>query len=111
VFFGEFFKNTEYRISDWFSFFKGNKRSLEMMWKELTKIDFSNMLDFEIPIFFCAGRMDYNTPSVLVEEYFQRITAPKKELVWFEHSAHCPPFEEYEKFNDLLCRIKNDLLG
>ncbi|WP_353093195.1 hypothetical protein [Tissierella praeacuta] len=35
--------------------------------------------------------------------------APKKELIWFEESAHFPNFEEYEKFNELVIRIKDNI--
>ncbi|MDR4947197.1 alpha/beta fold hydrolase [Neobacillus cucumis] len=106
LFFGEFWHNTEYLVSDWFRFMKRNKASLTMMWKEVAKIDFRDIIDYSIPIYFCAGRYDFNTPSQLVEEYFHRIHAPVKEFVWFENSGHCPPFEEHEKFNEVLCQIK-----
>lgn len=106
LFFGEFWHNTEYRLSDWFRFINRNKSSLTRMWQEVAKIDFRHMTDYFIPVYFCAGKFDFNTPSKLVEEYFHGIHAPVKELVWFENSDHCPPFEEHEKFNDLLCQIK-----
>lgn len=109
LFFGEFLNNTEYLLSDWFRFIKRNKTSLKYMWHEVAKINFWNVTDYSIPIYFCTGRFDFNTPSQLVEEYFHRIHAPVKELVWFENSGHCPPFEEYEKFNELLCHIKKSV--
>ena len=33
----------------------------------------------------------------------------KKELIWFEESAHFPNLEEYEKFNALAIRIKDEI--
>jgi hypothetical protein len=30
------------------------------------------------------GRHDVNAPPPLTEEYFNRLTAPRKELIWFE---------------------------
>ena len=39
------------------------------------------------------------TISVLAARYFERIQAPAKRLVWFEQSAHNPPFEEPAHFN------------
>jgi proline iminopeptidase len=48
------------------------------------------------------GKYDYEVPSVLAEQYFKIIEAPKKELIWFEKSAHFAYTEENEKFNDLL---------
>jgi pimeloyl-ACP methyl ester carboxylesterase len=51
-----------------------------------------------IPVYFFLGRHDYNTPSLLAEEYFHLLQAPLKKLVWFENSAHMPFFEEPEFF-------------
>jgi pimeloyl-ACP methyl ester carboxylesterase len=43
-----------------------------------------------------------HVPAVLGQEYFSVIEAPCKRLVWFEQSAHNPPFEKPEKFNRLM---------
>ena len=56
--------------------------------------------DVEVPVYFCCGRRDYNVPSELVVEFGERLRAPHKEIVWFEHSAHLPNFEEPQKFCD-----------
>ncbi|WMJ86043.1 alpha/beta fold hydrolase [Anaerocolumna sp. MB42-C2] len=56
----------------------------------------------EIPIYFFLGRHDYQVSSVVAEKFFQQIKAPKKELIWFEQSAHNACFEEAEKFNRLM---------
>ena len=48
----------------------------------------------EIPIYFFTGRYDYTDPFVLTEQYFSRINAPEKHIVWFEDSAHFPFYEE-----------------
>lgn len=57
----------------------------------------------EVPVFFFQGRHDRNSPSVLVEEYFARLDAPRgKRLVWFEDSAHSLYREEPERFGRVL---------
>lgn len=57
----------------------------------------------EVPVFFFQGRHDRQSPSVLVEEYFERLDAPRgKRLFWFEDSAHSPYREEPERFARLL---------
>ncbi len=48
----------------------------------------------QCPIYFFVGRKDYQTNSSITEKYFQSLTAPKKELFWFEHSAHSLPTTE-----------------
>ncbi|MDR3314362.1 MAG: alpha/beta hydrolase [Oscillospiraceae bacterium] len=57
---------------------------------------------FAVPYFIFHGVYDYNTPAPLVEPFLQKITAPHKELVWFEHSGHNPMTDEPEQFESLL---------
>ncbi|MEO5654717.1 MAG: alpha/beta hydrolase [Nitrosospira sp.] len=57
---------------------------------------------FDMPVFFLPGRYDRHVPATLAEQYFARIKAPFKCLVWFEQSAHNPLFEEPAKFNQVL---------
>ena len=52
----------------------------------------------DIPVYFFTGRYDYTDPFVLTEQYFSRITAPEKRIVWFEESAHFPFYEEPAAF-------------
>ncbi len=52
----------------------------------------------KIPIYFFTGRYDYTDPFRLTEQYFTRIEAPEKHLVWFEDSAHFPFYEEPTAF-------------
>jgi pimeloyl-ACP methyl ester carboxylesterase len=51
-----------------------------------------------IPVYFFTGRYDYTDPFVLTEQYFSRINAPEKHIVWFEESAHFPFYEEPAAF-------------
>lgn len=51
-----------------------------------------------IPVWFFAGRRDYVSPSELVVGYVAELEAPRKEVIWFEHSAHFPFLEESERF-------------
>lgn len=53
----------------------------------------------EVPVYFIAGRYDHDTPSVLVESYYNILEAPEKEIIWFENSSHFPFYSEPEKFN------------
>jgi pimeloyl-ACP methyl ester carboxylesterase len=45
----------------------------------------------------------------LIAEFFEEIEAPRKELVWFEKSAHFPFFEEPGKFSEEMIRVRKDL--
>lgn len=63
----------------------------------------------DVPIVMLMGRHDRVISPTLGEEYFEMLAAPEKELIWFENSAHGPPFEEPEKFNEVVrqtaCRV------
>ena len=58
--------------------------------------------EFKAPIFIFDGRLDFNTPSELVEHWFDMIKAPVKELHWFEKSGHNPMSDEPVAFKKLL---------
>jgi pimeloyl-ACP methyl ester carboxylesterase len=85
-------------LLDLVRFGRGNHFSLETLWPEYSKVDLTRYRSFKIPMVFILGRYDWHVPSVLAERYFNRIDAPKKRLIWFEHSAHNPPFEEPRHF-------------
>lgn len=65
--------------------------------------------EFRVPVYFFLGRHDRHVSADLAEEYFNRLKAPYKELIWFEQSAHNPPYEEPENFNREVLRIGREL--
>ena len=93
----------EYSILDAINVLRGTNRSLELMWYQLFGTDLlTDITQVEVPVYFFTGRYDYNTPFELVEEYYEILDAPQKELVWFEESAHSPHNEEPERFTRLM---------
>ena len=50
--------------------------------------------EFDVPIFFFTGAHDWQTPRSLSEQWFNKIQAPSKELIWFEESSHMVITEE-----------------
>jgi pimeloyl-ACP methyl ester carboxylesterase len=66
------------------------------------------ILQLSVPVFFFAGCYDYTTPCVLVEQFYARLSAPYKKLIWFERSAHMPHMEEPEKFQRELIAIGDE---
>ena len=65
-----------------------------MLNKQITEI--------KIPIYLLLGKNDYVTPSKLSVKYLSNLKAPKKEIFWFDKSAHCPLFEEANKFQNVI---------
>lgn len=52
---------------------------------------FESLHEVHCPIYFFAGRNDYQTNSSLVEQYFKTVKAPAKEFFWFEKAGHSIP--------------------
>lgn len=88
----------ETNLVDLMKFGQGNRFSLESLRPEYANVDLTRYRSFKVPIVFFLGRHDWHIPSVLAERYFKIIDTTGKRLVWFEESAHNPPFEEPEKF-------------
>lgn len=65
--------------------------------------------EMKVPVYFCCGRRDFTVPFELVEEYAEKLRAPQKRIVWFEHSAHVPNFEEPQKFCDFCKSLRGSI--
>lgn len=61
----------------------------------------------DVPVFFLHGALDYNTPLALVEDYYQVLEAPYKELTIFENAAHTPFLADTEAFNQAVINVKS----
>ena len=93
----------EYTWLDYIQFAKGSSFSLKAMWPEVMALDFRQQIpELEVPVFFLQGRNDYNTPASLVAEYFETLSAPSKELIWFESSGHHPMYEEPDLYYQVI---------
>lgn len=100
----------EFSWRDLPSFVKGVKSSGAALWHEQKNYDARQRHpSIEAPIVMLMGRHDKVISPMLGVEYFEMLIAPQKELIWFENSAHGPPFEEPEKFNTVVrqtaCRV------
>jgi pimeloyl-ACP methyl ester carboxylesterase len=93
----------EYNLMDRINVFKGIFGSMKLLWPQLLKVDlFKSVPEFKIPVYMMEGRHDQESPSEIAQRYFDAITAPSKELIWFERSAHMVNSEETDKFNRIL---------
>jgi pimeloyl-ACP methyl ester carboxylesterase len=95
-------RTDEARLVDLVKFGQGDRFSLEHLWGEFSQLDLTPSRSFAVPLFFLLGRHDWQVPATLAAQYFATIDAPCKRLIWFEQSAHHPPFEEPETFHAVL---------
>ena len=102
------FKASEMTWYDGIKYKAGADFSGNALKAEIDQVDWMGKATrFAVPVFIVAGRFDRNTDANLAHEYFDRIEAPSKQFKWFERSAHSPPFEEPEAFNQFMI---NDVL-
>jgi pimeloyl-ACP methyl ester carboxylesterase len=93
----------EYPIGKKLSFYGCAINSVDQAWGDLQDFDFiRDVPRLDVPVYFFAGRHDYNTPFELVEEFSSTLEAPHNEIVWFENSAHSPNLEESDLYQDIL---------
>ena len=84
---------------------RANDVSLAAMHAELAGLDLRcAVATVRTPVIFLLGRHDRHADATLAASYFAELAAPTKRLVWFEHSAHNPPFEEPELFQAVVVR-------
>jgi pimeloyl-ACP methyl ester carboxylesterase len=95
--------STEYTMMDSINFIRGAINSGRLLDKELMQVDLRRQVPaLNVPAYFLEGRHDYVTPSALAEQYYEILEAPHKELIWFDNSAHMVPYEEFDKFRNVL---------
>jgi len=102
------FRAPEYRVIDYGRLLGGMNRGGSPLHDD--KMLHFNYIEavpaLEAPAFFLVGANDYNTPAELVEEYYEQLEAPQKELIIFENSAHTPFLKEKEQFYQTIIEIK-----
>jgi pimeloyl-ACP methyl ester carboxylesterase len=60
----------------------------------------------DVPLVMAHGRHDQVAYGDAAQRFHDSLTAPDKNLVWFESSAHSPHLEEPAKFRDLLMSVR-----
>ncbi len=103
----------EYRVIDYFRLLSGmNRGGGPLHDDEMLHFNYIEEIPaVELPVFFLVGEKDYNTPTELVEEYYQTINAPQKELIILKNSAHTPFLKEPENFYRDIIEIKEKYIN
>jgi pimeloyl-ACP methyl ester carboxylesterase len=86
---------------------RGDNEKIGNVYPQLYEIDMrTDYTDLDVPVYFFLGRHDVNAPVSLVEDYIEALDAPRKEIVWFEHSGHSPWINESSVFASELLKLK-----
>jgi len=93
----------EYGLYDKLNYFLGLIKTYNRVYPQLYGIDFRKQSEkIDVPVYFLLGRYDINAPTKLAQEYYDKLKAPSKKLIWFEHSGHDAWRNETEKYCDTM---------
>jgi len=84
----------EYSDADVAAVWNGNDFSMEHLLSEVLSLDMSSVRRVDTPVFLFLGRHDHNVSSELAAKWADNLTAPEKQIIWFEQSAHEVMIEE-----------------
>ena len=85
---------------------RGFRFSIGSMWAEVTRLNLIELApSLQMPVFFLLGRQDHWVPPEISEAYVDALTAPSKELIWFEKSGHEPFVDEPDEFNAAMAEL------
>jgi pimeloyl-ACP methyl ester carboxylesterase len=76
----------------------GSLYSLTHLLGTFSALNYDSVTRFKCPVLLFEGRHDYAVSHIQAEQWFKRIHAPWKKLVWFEDSAHMVFQEEPGRF-------------
>jgi pimeloyl-ACP methyl ester carboxylesterase len=78
----------EYTDADLATLWEANEYSMDHLLSSILELDLSTIRQLDCPLILFLGRHDTNVSSSLASEWFAKVQAPSKKLVWFEDSAH-----------------------
>jgi pimeloyl-ACP methyl ester carboxylesterase len=67
----------------------------------------SESAEYKVPMYYILGENDWQTPYVLAKEYFNRITAPNKDIYIIPNAGHMTMLDQPTSFFDALLEIYN----
>ena len=84
-------------------FVKGWGNTWFSVWKASCDINlFKSLPAINCPVYFFAGGKDYQTNHAIARDYFDTLTAPKKDFFLFEKSGHGLPETDPGLFQDII---------
>jgi proline iminopeptidase len=91
--------------------YDGNSFSEHYLLADVLNVDLSHETNLKCPLLLFEGRHDFTVNSDVAHEWFERVEAPQKQFIWFEHSAHEPTTEEPGKFLLSLVQYARPIAG
>ena len=99
-------RSPDYSAADVIRAVRGIRASQAALLPQLATTDLvRTMPHLDVPLVMAHGRLDQVAPGDAAQRFHDSLTAPSKQLVWFERSAHTPHLEEPAKFRDLFMNV------
>ena len=95
----------EYDDDDVRRAFEGQPAVTEALLPKVLATDLSGIRTLRTPLILLLGRHDINVSSAVAAEWYAKVRAPSKRLVWFERSAHHLTSEEPGKLLTTLVTV------
>jgi pimeloyl-ACP methyl ester carboxylesterase len=100
-------RSPDYSATDIIRTIRGVTASQAALLPELATTDLVRTVPrLDVPIVLAQGRLDQVAPGDATQRFYDSLTAPSKQLVWFEKSAHTPQYDEPAKFRQLLIAVR-----
>jgi pimeloyl-ACP methyl ester carboxylesterase len=82
---------------------RGFRFTLDAMWDEVSRLNLIELVpELRMPTVFFIARKDRWVPPETSVAYIEALSAPSKEIVWFEGSGHEMFVDEPARFNDAM---------
>jgi pimeloyl-ACP methyl ester carboxylesterase len=103
---------SDYSAGDVIRTVRGVTATQAALLPDLATTDLTRTLPrIDVPIVMVQGRHDQVAPGESAQRYASSLQSPRKQLIWFENSAHTPHLDEPAKFRDVLLGIRDSQLA
>jgi proline iminopeptidase len=72
----------------------GSAYTIRLVEPQVGRVSFERLTRLDCPVVMFEGRHDELVPSAITAAWLDRLSAPSKQLVWFDNSAHMMMAEE-----------------
>ncbi|MCL2855368.1 MAG: alpha/beta hydrolase [Defluviitaleaceae bacterium] len=90
-------KSPVFKLRDIYLMQKGLKLNKGLA-TDLLEYSIWDVCEYRLPVYYILGESDWQVPSTLAAEYFEKINAPHKGLYWIENAGHATDVDNTKGF-------------